>query len=1079
MSGDYSRFTHDVRKRFSSVLIQQGRVQLDADWNEAADIARERLRVQALDTFGPVGVPHATTPDAFKVTAPVADDFKLGKGRLYVDGHLAEILQGENVSYQAQPFLPDPPAIGGVNYNVYLDLWEREVTYIEDNDLLDKALGGVDTATRVQQVWQVKTEPAAAQTPAACGAFTGTPPSGGRMSVAAVAPPAPEDPCIVPPLTGYRGLENRLYRIEIQTAGPLGTASFTWSRDNASLVTTVAEIATASGRSSLTVHRIGRDRVTRFAIGDWVCVTDDHRDLHGEAGEMAQIEDIDEANAIFRLDRTIGATGRPFATAPADLLARHTRVRKWDQSSSDPLVGADGTIPTATGPVAIEEGIEVSFSTVGSEGFHVGDYWLFSARTADASVEEFTAAPPRGIIHSYVQLAAVNGPDVSDCRPQPETSQGCCTFVLNPGDDIQLAIDQLPASGGCVCLKTGIHRLRAPLFISRNDVSLHGESTGAIVETGEGPLLTVSGRRHRIHELQFRRRRGGPAMISLVRVEDCIVDDCLISGGGGEDGGIGIAIASAQRVDIRRCTISGTDVNVQITGSRTRLLTIADCFLAGIRRDGAEDGGLPATAGILLQDGGDFSRIEDCVIGGTANGIVCLERQMDVPLEGLTVTGNRIECVASRPVLSTRNMGIGVIAESTTVSCNSVTMERSPEFAPVTAIALGGLGLRVEDNEVSIASPRGNGPPSIGMHFGWNGQQGNVITIDGLVAGNQIRDAEVGLFAEATQSSALSGNVISYRARERAALAAGLLIFNAHGNRFDGNRIEGTSFGIVAVSGENNTIERNTVAGGIVGIGMVREINASLSSNDIDAQERFGIFCFDSRGRMVVHGNSIARTGTRTDELPKIGVFLLGVSGQASVERNEVIDTGIDVDLNPSPGVAIGIAAILCLEAAIRDNIVNYSGGWDGILEKRGLNVEDRALLMQGMSLPGILQTDGTTGYPALVQGNRFEGIGFSALVQFLERDRNDPLLRFERISFSDNDCMHRVPREAEAAVTLLLKGRLALVSANAFRAFPGQPACVDFQQMTRPIFVANYFVRAPISPAPIPAAMLATNIDL
>lgn len=238
------------------------------------------------------------------------------------------------------------------------------------------------------------------------------------------------------------------------------------------LVTTVGEIATASGRSSLTVHRIGRDRVARFAIGDWVCVTDDHRDLHGEAGEMAQIEDIDEANAIFRLDRTIGATGRPFATAPADLLARHTRVRKWDQSSSDPLVGADGTIPTATGPVAIEEGIEVSFSTVGSEGFHVGDYWLFSARTADASVEEFTAAPPRGIIHSYVQLAAVNGPDVSDCRPQPETSQGCCTFVLNPGDDIQLAIDQLPASG---------------------DVSASGPaSTGFVHHSSSAAMMSVS-----------------------------------------------------------------------------------------------------------------------------------------------------------------------------------------------------------------------------------------------------------------------------------------------------------------------------------------------------------------------------------------------------------------------------------------------------------------------------------------------------------------------------------------------------------------------------------------------------------
>ena len=132
MSGDYSRFTHDARKRFMSVFTQQGRVQLDSDWNEAAEIERQRLRTQALDTFGPVGVPHDTTPDGFKITAPAANDFTIGEGRIYVQGLLAEIFAGEAVTYQKQPFLPDPPAIGGTSYNVYLDLWEREITYIEE-----------------------------------------------------------------------------------------------------------------------------------------------------------------------------------------------------------------------------------------------------------------------------------------------------------------------------------------------------------------------------------------------------------------------------------------------------------------------------------------------------------------------------------------------------------------------------------------------------------------------------------------------------------------------------------------------------------------------------------------------------------------------------------------------------------------------------------------------------------------------------------------------------------------------------------------------------------------------------------
>lgn len=42
MKGDFTRFTHDPGRRFRGVLMQQGRVQLDADWNEHVAI-RDRL----------------------------------------------------------------------------------------------------------------------------------------------------------------------------------------------------------------------------------------------------------------------------------------------------------------------------------------------------------------------------------------------------------------------------------------------------------------------------------------------------------------------------------------------------------------------------------------------------------------------------------------------------------------------------------------------------------------------------------------------------------------------------------------------------------------------------------------------------------------------------------------------------------------------------------------------------------------------------------------------------------------------------------------------------------------------------
>jgi len=43
MSGDYSRKTFDPLRDFSGVLMQQGRVQLDADWNELVGIISRRM----------------------------------------------------------------------------------------------------------------------------------------------------------------------------------------------------------------------------------------------------------------------------------------------------------------------------------------------------------------------------------------------------------------------------------------------------------------------------------------------------------------------------------------------------------------------------------------------------------------------------------------------------------------------------------------------------------------------------------------------------------------------------------------------------------------------------------------------------------------------------------------------------------------------------------------------------------------------------------------------------------------------------------------------------------------------------
>src|SRR6266568_9234621 len=112
--GDFTRdsFSFDPQRRrqqFSRLLMQQGRVLLDADWNEQADLFLFALRTFITDLVGPHwGVFDFDTdstggitvkgisPNSFKI-APLEVDgadkkcnFSIKKGRYYVDGILVE-----------------------------------------------------------------------------------------------------------------------------------------------------------------------------------------------------------------------------------------------------------------------------------------------------------------------------------------------------------------------------------------------------------------------------------------------------------------------------------------------------------------------------------------------------------------------------------------------------------------------------------------------------------------------------------------------------------------------------------------------------------------------------------------------------------------------------------------------------------------------------------------------------------------------------------------------------------------------------------------------------------------------------
>src|SRR5204862_1795654 len=135
------------------VLMQQGRVQVDADWNEQTAILLHYLQTLAVDLIGPFGGPEGALGFEIKFVPASGGDaanLEIGKGRYYVDGLLCENL-ADGVRYFGQPSFPRDPKqepLPAAPFLAYLDVWERHVTYLVDDHLREVALGGPDTATR-------------------------------------------------------------------------------------------------------------------------------------------------------------------------------------------------------------------------------------------------------------------------------------------------------------------------------------------------------------------------------------------------------------------------------------------------------------------------------------------------------------------------------------------------------------------------------------------------------------------------------------------------------------------------------------------------------------------------------------------------------------------------------------------------------------------------------------------------------------------------------------------------------------------------------------------------------------------
>lgn len=442
MKGDFTRNTFDPLRHFSRVLMQQGRVQVDADWNEQADIALHGLRSLAADLIGPHGGPGASFLVQQRANgdgqgAPF--DFSVGAGHYYVAGILCE---SEGAFYTAQPALP--PITEGA-FLAYLDVWERHLTHLEADGVREPALGGPDTATRTRVEWQVRLAPLPQQggvDPLAYktdfGAFRNFLLDQGLYqlnegALMAALPASKEvfDACLVAADKRYRGVENQLYRVEIHRGGlawdgseggRTTAATFKWSRENGCVVFGVQAVHVngASDVTTVTLDDLGRDRKLGLARDDWVELVDDETALRNDAAPLLRVLEID------RDSMTVTLQGQAAAGVGNDR-GRHPLLRRWDQRVADAARADDGA-PLAAADASsaglwlkLEDGIAVRFQA--GVRYNTGDYWLIPARSASGDIEwprqanpanpadPDTVRPawlrPRGVAHRYAPLAAL------------------------------------------------------------------------------------------------------------------------------------------------------------------------------------------------------------------------------------------------------------------------------------------------------------------------------------------------------------------------------------------------------------------------------------------------------------------------------------------------------------------------------------------------------------------------------------------------------------------------------------------------------------------------------------------------
>jgi hypothetical protein len=494
LADDISRHLFNRRMNYSRATMQQGRVLLDSDWNEAAMLESSDRRLTVMETICTGGSPNHgfqvdpaspvpakldSYPDAGKVVASLNDtyDFTVLAGSFYLAGLRFEI--NDNTHFLTQPNWPAialgntsniPPAVTAARTDVvYVEGWEETVSSIEDPEFREQALGGPDTSTRLRRNWRVRVVPNASAADCAAGAaamraamvarLTGltanadqwfdpsraTFVSKGRLKIAASATAPNTDPCKPASISGFIGAENVTIRVQ-QTAHN----RFIWGIDDAGpLFRVKVDPADATRLLFITTPR---DEASFPLSGQavellpWGAKLDNGSIAAEAAGRLFTITaDYDSSDRSLKLSQPVPKGWRDWLADQSGAPGpdKYFYLRLWTGGSGH-AVNPDYAYTVGT-PVALAgTGLEATFLAAAADG----DYWIAAARpstpnllvpwalsngTAPAGPMRHAAA--LGLIRWTMSGSTVQH-TVSDCRDRFRSlcSIGtCCTVTVGDG----------------------------------------------------------------------------------------------------------------------------------------------------------------------------------------------------------------------------------------------------------------------------------------------------------------------------------------------------------------------------------------------------------------------------------------------------------------------------------------------------------------------------------------------------------------------------------------------------------------------------------------------------------------------